>query len=108
MRNVDQKGFILECERDADQAQAGRARISQARCPGRRRNGSTWNTRMKSYLKQAIEYEDQIMLEVLWRFPALDPKWAANRIMEQHKEAQRRNIEVAALMGPQVMRAMRG
>jgi hypothetical protein len=63
---------------------------------------------MKTYLEQAMEYEEQKALECRWRYPSLDAKWAVSRLMAQHDEATRRNIEVAGLMGPVVMRAMRG
>ena len=59
---------------------------------------------MKTYLERAIEFEDKMLLECQRRYPALDARWAVNRMMAENGTAYRRNLEVAALMGPAVFR----
>ena len=51
-----------------------------------------------------IAIEDRFKEKVWRRCPGLDPDWAVARVESRRQENLRKNIEIAALMGPEVMR----
>jgi hypothetical protein len=61
---------------------------------------------MRTKLERRIELEELWREEAARRFPGMDRKQVAERIMSERNKASRENIEIAALIGPEVMRVM--
>ena len=59
---------------------------------------------MSTLIEKQIELEDLIKAEAKKRFPAMDPDWAADRILTRNHQNQWKTAKILAKMWPEVVR----
>ena len=59
---------------------------------------------MSTLIEKQIELEDLIKAEAKKQFPAMDPDWAADRILTRNHQNHWKTAKILAKMWPEVVR----